>query len=192
MQMQTSLFDNKPHKIPESHANRGLALETALSWQHAQYAQRGVARMDKAHVPSVLVKDGRWAKVIGRAIVDYTGLMCGGLHVAFDAKDCAGKRIELSRLQTHQLEYLEDVAKLGGCAFILARFERRDMYAIPVVAWRLAIEARRMGHPVESEGLGWEATGKASINVKELPDKWRVERADWAKTIAKAEGGWSA
>ena len=84
------------------------------------------------------------------------------------------------------------MAELGGCAFILARFGRRDMYAIPVVAWRLAIEARRMGHPVESEGLGWEATGKASINVKELPDKWRVERADWAKTIAKAEGGWSA
>lgn len=190
--MQTSFLNNRLYGMQESHANRGMDFEKAIARQHEEYLRKGIAVMDKEYVPSVLVRDGRWARVIGRSTVDYTGILCGGLGVAFDAKDCAGKRIELSRLQTHQLAHLENKARMGGCAFILARFERREVYAIPVAAWRLAIEAHRAGTNKEDQGLGWEATGKASINVQELPDRWRVNGVDWAKTISQTQGGWTA
>lgn len=171
--------------ITKSHANRGMAFEEQLKWQHALYLRQGIAKMDKQYIPSLPVKDGKWAKVIGKSTVDFSGELRGGQHVAFDAKDCAGKRIELDRLQTHQLQHLEEIDALGGLAFVLVRFERRTVYMIPVEAWRWAVEAHRAGHEVCVESIGWTATGKASINMKELPAEWRADGYDWAAVLRR-------
>ncbi len=173
----------------ESHANRGMDFEAALNELHALYEARGIAQIRKQYVPSLPVKDGKWAKVIGRSTVDYVGQLGGGRFVAFDAKDCAEKRIGLERLQEHQLKFLEYARMLGGLAFVLVRFERRTVYLIPVEAWRWAVEAHGAGHGVYVESVGWTATGKASISMKELPDEWRVDGYDWAKTAEGHESG---
>ena len=179
MTQQTSMF--KGAKAPgESHANRGMGLEDAIKWQHAMYERQGIAKMDKQYIPSLPVKDGKWAKVIGKSTVDFSGELAGGQHVAFDAKDCAGKRIELDRLKPHQYEHLLGIDALGGLAFVLVRFERRRAYRVPVEAWKWATEAHRAAHEVYVESLNWTATGKASISEGDLPEKWRIEGVDWA------------
>lgn len=180
--MQTSIFGEK-RALGESHANRGMAFEAALSWQHAQYEAQKAAQVHKEYLPTQPVKDAKWARVIGKATVDYVGQLSGGRFVAFDAKDCAGKRIELSRLQPHQLRFLRLTDALGGLGFVLVRFERQRAYTIPVQAWMWACEAHRAGHAVYVEELDWTATGKASINEKELKTEWRVQGMDWARAV---------
>lgn len=189
---QTTMFRGAHAGAADNHANRGMAFEEQLKWQHALYQSRGVAKIDKQYIPSLPVKDGKWAKVIGKSTVDFVGEMRGGQHVAFDAKDCAGKRIELSRLAPHQLKHLEEIEALGGLAFVLVRFERREVYMVPVEAWKWAVEAHRAGHEVLAKRLGWTATGKASINVKELPAEWRVDGYDWAQTLRRYDHGRAA
>ena len=63
------------------------------------------------------------------------------------------------------------------------RFERARVYAIPVKAWRWADEAHRAGRAVYVEEIGWTATGKASVNEKEMKPEWRVNGTDWAETV---------
>ena len=190
--IQTTMFRGAHAGAADNHANRGMGFEEQLKWQHAVYEKRGIAKMDKQYVPSLLVKDGKWAKVIGKSTVDFSGELRGGRHVAFDAKDCAGRRIDLDRLQTHQLQHLEGIAALGGLAFVLVRFERREVYMIPVTAWRWAIEAHRAGHEVYVEALGWTATGKASINIKDLPEEWKADGCDWERTARRHDFGRAA
>lgn len=180
--MQTSIFGDK-RRVGESHANRGMAFEAALNWQHAQYEAQKVAQVHKEYLPTLPVKDAKWAKVVGKSTVDYVGQLAGGRFVAFDAKDCAGKRIELDRLQEHQLRFLTLADALGGLAFVLVRFERQRAYAVPALAWKWAEEAHRAGHAVYVEEIGWTATGKASINEKEMKEEWAVEGTDWARTV---------
>ena len=189
---QTTMFRGAQAGAADNHANRGMAFEEQLKWQHALYQSRGIAMMDKQYIPTLPVKDGKWAKVIGKSTVDFAGELRGGQHVAFDAKDCAGKRIELSRLAPHQLKHLEEIEALGGLAFVLVRFERREVYMVPVEAWKWAVEAHRAGHEVLAKRLGWTATGKASINVKELPAEWRVDGYDWAQTLRRYDHGRAA
>lgn len=168
-----------PKARSTNYAGRGMEFERALEQMHEVYKARGIGIITKNYVKSTIVGDGKLARVDGSAIVDYTGCLEGGSFVAFDAKDCESKSIALSRLQPHQLEYLTRVWKHGGEAFILARFERRRCWRIPVLAWMIAEEYRETG--AHAEGFdGFKPTGKASINEKELPEIWMVEGYDWA------------
>lgn len=186
--MQISLF-NERRSLGESHANRGMAFETALNWQHAQYEAQKVAQVHKEYLPTQPVKDAKWAKVIGKATVDYVGQLAGGRFVAFDAKDNAGKRIEMNRLQAHQLRFLEITEALGGLGFVLVRFERARVYVVPVKAWKWACEAHRAGREVYVEDIDWTATGKASINEREMKAEWMVDGTDWATTMRRLSSG---
>jgi hypothetical protein len=70
------------HAAPaDNHANRGMAFEEQLKWQHALYHRQGVAKMDKQYIPSLPVKDGKWAKVIGKSTVDFVGVLNGGFFL---------------------------------------------------------------------------------------------------------------
>jgi recombination protein U len=173
----------------DNHANRGMVFEEQLKWQHALYHKQGVAKMDKQYIPSLPVKDGKWAKVIGKSTVDFVGVLNGGRHVAFDAKDCKDKAIELRKLQEHQLKFLTRADALGGLAFVLVRFERQRAYIVPALAWKWAEEAHRAGRAVYVEEIGWTATGKASINEKEMKAEWAVDGTDWATTMRRLSSG---
>lgn len=173
---QTALFPRvKPPR--ESHANRGMEFENELKVMHALYARRGLARIEKNYVPTQPVRNGQWAKVIGKAIVDFSGLTAGGRFVAFDAKDCVGHRIELDRLADHQFGYLGQVQALGGWAFVLVRFARQYVYRIPFDAWA---DAALMREGFKAETVdGWRPKYAASIGMADMKPHWAVDGVDW-------------
>lgn len=161
-----------------SYANRGMEFESELITMHKFYLNRGLARIEKNYCQSQPVKDGQWAKVIGRAIVDFTGLLNGGRFVAFDAKDCVEHRIELNRLASHQEQYLLDVHALGGIAFILVRFRGKDVFRIPVDVWHDAVMWHDFQRPI-CRADGWKMRNKSSLTVEDLKPEWKCYGCDW-------------
>lgn len=166
----------------ESHANRGREFENALKAMHALYERRGLAVIRKNYVESTVVGDGRWARVDGPAIVDFSGpISTNGRYVAFDAKDAKDKSIPLAALKPHQMAYMGGVHAVGGWAFVLVRFERRRVYRIPIDAWAQAASAHEQGREIVMGDF--TATGRASINERQLPPRWRVVGYDWMGAI---------
>lgn len=185
-QQLSMIPDAKPPKI--SPANRGMEFEHQLMAMHGLYKMRKWARIDKNFCPTQPLKDGRLAKVIGKAIVDFTGLTAGGRFVAFDAKDCIERRIELDRLAEHQLSYLGDVQALGGMAFVLVRFKGHGVWRIPVDAWADADiwhKFYRMPKRVD----GWRPINRASLCVNDMREEWRVDGVDWLRAVRNEEWG---
>lgn len=182
---QLALFPGvKPES--ESHANRGRDFERALDEMHDLYRATGVADVRKNYVKSTVVGNGKWARVDGPAIVDYTGTVAPcGRYVAFDAKDCEGTVISLDRLKEHQAAYLGGVAALGGAAFILVRFEGRRVWRVPIRAWSDADLAHRYGANCEESVNGFRITGKASIRQDEMPAAWAVDGYDWIEGVER-------
>lgn len=172
-------------KPRDSHANRGMELENELKVMHALYHKRNLARVEKNFCPTQPLKDGRLAKVIGKAIVDFTGLTAGGRFVAFDAKDCAERRIELNRLAEHQCVYLLNVDALGGMAFVLARFERKYCYKIPIDAWVEADNWRAWGGEFPVRLDGWKPKNRASLTMADMRTDWAVNGVDWLGVLEK-------
>lgn len=174
-----------PHNA--TYARRGMEFEKELNALHAQYKALGVAVIEKNYVPSQPVKDGRWAMVIGKAIVDYTGLTQGGRFVAFDAKDVEGTRIALSMLQDHQLSYLGSVKALGGMAFVLVRFGGKYVYRIPVDIWADAEVYHTFGEYAPRVD-GWRPTHKASLCLEDMRPQWRVDGLDYLGVCNREQG----
>lgn len=173
MNKQLSLFDGARQRPVDNYANRGLSLERALERQHEEYRAQGRGLITRQYDPSVVVKFPL-ARIVGRAAVDYVGMLSDGRCVAFDAKDCGGKRLELSRLQPHQAAYLASIQRLGGLAGVLARFERTRVYWVPYELW-----AAKMGLCEAREGI----RGCRSIAEKEL--ELRVEGYDWMGVVRR-------
>ena len=172
----------------ESTANRGMALEHELMTIHALYRRRKLARVEKNFVQCQPVKGGEWARITGKAIVDFTGTLAGGRAVAFDAKDCVGRRIELNRLAEHQIAYLGDVYALGGLAFVLVRFDRKRCYRIPVDAWADAVlyhDYKQMTPRVD----GWRPKNAASLTEADMKSAWAVRGVDWLEGVLQYKDG---
>lgn len=180
---QLALFPGaRPER--ESQANRGKAFERALDEMHELYERMGWAVIRHNYVKSTVVGDGKFARVDGSAIVDYSGTIAPrGRHVAFDAKDCEDNVISLSRLAQHQAAHLLSVHAAGGAAFILVRFEGRRVYRIPAWEWSEADRAHRYG--LKDDYIGWRPTGKASIRMDELPQAWKLDGYDWLKGLER-------
>lgn len=169
---QTSLFPEARQRPVDNYANRGLSLERALERQHEEYMAQGKALITRQYDPSVVV-DFPLARIIGQAAVDYVGVLSDGRCVAFDAKDCAGKRLELSRLRPHQAAYLAHVHRLGGLAGVLTRFERERVYWVPYELW-----AAKMGLCAAGEGKA-----RKSIAERDLGEELRVDGYDWMGVV---------
>ena len=170
---QTSLFPEARQRPVDNYANRGLSLERALERQHEEYRAQSKALITRQYDPSVVVKFPL-ARIIGRAVVDYVGVLADGRCVAFDAKDCAGKRMELSRLQPHQAAYLASVQCMGGLAGVLTRFEHARVYWVPYELW-----AAQSGLCAAEEGI----KGRKSIAEKDLGEELMVDGYDWMRVV---------
>lgn len=173
----------KAKGMREDQGNRGMALEHALMAIHELYERRGLAVIRKNYVKSTVVGDGRLARVDGAAIVDFSGVLNGGRHIAFDAKDCKERRIELDRLAEHQLSYLGDVQALGGMAFILVRFRGHGVWRIPVDAWADADIWHKFGKMPERVD-GWRPKNRASLTLEDMKPEWAVIGCDWLGRLA--------
>ena len=166
----------------QAKGNRGMELEHELLIMHALYRRRKLAEVYKNPVQCQPVGNGQWARITGKAIVDFTGCLAGGRHVAFDAKDCAGTRIELNRLAGHQIEYLGSVFALGGLAFVLVRFEYRRCYRIPIDCWAYAYRRYCGDEPTDMVN-GWKPKNIASICEVDMKPEWAVEGVDWMRGV---------
>ena len=169
---QTSLFPEARQRPVDNYANRGLSLERALERQHEEYKAQGKGLITRQWPPTVICKFPL-ARIIGQAVVDYAGTLANGPYVAFDAKDCDGKRLELSRLQPHQAAFLADAQRMGALAGLVVRFERKRVYWVPYELW-----ATQMGLCAAGEGKAHK-----SIAEKDLGEELRVDGYDWMGVV---------
>ena len=78
---------------------------------------------------------------------------------------------------THQLQYLIDVERMGGIAFVLVQFEHRRCYRVPALAWKSAVDA--CNGCLYDVYHGWKPSGRASLRESDLPKSWAVYGVDW-------------
>jgi len=113
-----------------SYANRGMSFEHLIERTNAQYAQKGIATIQKVPVPWKVFYD-RKTKV-SRAIpekkstVDFIGCY-NGRAIAFDAKSTRERtRFPLSNIEDHQFKFLKRWQDNGGISFILVEFAKKN------------------------------------------------------------------
>ena len=177
MRQQTRFFEGVKQAPADNYSNRGMALEHALNDMHGVYAAMGRALITHQYPAFQRVNAQGEGRVVGKSTVDYEGVVNGGLHIAFDAKTTVETSIQLSRLQVHQLQYLIDVERMGGIAFVLVQFEHRRCYRVPALAWKSAVDA--CNGCLYDVYHGWHPSGKASLKESELPKSWAVYGVDW-------------
>ena len=163
-------------------ANRGLALEELLEYQHHLYRSAGIADIRKLptdwHVTARrgVGAEHAWAAFPARkSAVDYLGfLMDGsGRHVAVEAKQTAAERWPMSALPQHQRAYLAAVDRAGGVAGVVLWWTARNvLWAVP---W--------------SELAAEVAVGRRSLPFAERSPLAVRDGADYLPALLRAEGG---
>jgi penicillin-binding protein-related factor A (putative recombinase) len=96
-------------------------------------------------------------------------------------------------VEPHQAEFLTIwTVQPGAIGFVLVSFKFADFYLIPWVFWEAAHSARerKAKAVLESMGIVWQATGRASIRKDELPEEWKVKiggaaALDYLTTVKK-------
>jgi recombination protein U len=111
-----------------NHANRGQYLEEWIERTNSAYMQRGLAIITKIPTPWKILRTynpyTKQYKITNafpekKSTVDFGGTACNQ-SVWFDVKSTQNKtRYPLANIYGHQREYLLNVAKQGGKAFIL-------------------------------------------------------------------------
>ena len=115
---------------------RGSDLEDLIHVTIEYYRDQGLARIDKIATPVKVVDiDGQGtitkAFFEKKSTVDFMGII-QGIGVAFDAKETNLKSLPLSNIHEHQLEFMEDITKQSGLAFIIVHFKFCDeFYLLP-------------------------------------------------------------
>lgn len=110
---------------------RGTALERRIEFTNQRYCDLGLGRVDKIATPvkvieleNGLITKGYFEKP---STVDFVGII-QGVFVAFDAKETEAASFPLNNIHPHQVEFMEDVTKQGGLAFVILHFKRYEEY----------------------------------------------------------------
>lgn len=116
-------------KVPRA-GKKGKHLEESLNMTNNIYKHKGYAVVDKIPTPWNVNYNPK--KRINQAFpeekgtVDYIGV-AGGAPVAFEAKTSYREtRFDLANIADHQVRYLLDFQRQGGCAFVIILFD--DQY----------------------------------------------------------------
>lgn len=159
-------------KPPVAKAGRGKGFEEVLVLGHKHYRRTRQAVVQKVPTPTTVMRrkqpDGT-TEITGafhakKSTVDFLGVLRDGRAVAFEAKSNQRKTMwPFDSIHQHQVDFLRDVADLGGAAFVLVEhLPDQAVYLIPA-----AEMARRY------EEATWKA-GRASIAAAELRQFPRV------------------
>lgn len=177
---QMGLFEGlTPGRVGKDarYANRGMDLERMIEYANRRYATKGEAIIQKIHTKILPIRDGQGKIVTVRydkSTVDYMGRI-GNRPIAFEAKRGEGKRLDLGRILPQQLEFLQAWGEDIG--FVLIALEGCEAaWVVPTPFILGAVAARQAGGPrrVSWRGMGWTATGLASIREADMMDAWRV------------------
>jgi len=120
-----------------TYANRGMSFEHLIERTNQQYAQKGIATIQKVPVPWKVFYD-RKTKA-SRAIperkstVDFIGCY-NGRAIAFDAKSTRERtRFPLANIEDHQVKFLKQWKQNGGISFILVEFAKKhEVYLLSI------------------------------------------------------------
>lgn len=109
-----------------SQANRGKWFETAIGSTNAAYKRKGVALVNK--IPTPISYNTRTKKAFyeAKSTVDFVGIIKGGKHIAFDTKEVDIMRLPFDNVSSHQEEYMTNTQKMGGTAFLLVYFKKKN------------------------------------------------------------------
>jgi recombination protein U len=133
-----------------SHANRGQPFEEFLEFVHARYQADGTACVHKVPTEFIPLRDGTGrvvnAKVERKSCVDYLGRY-KGTPVAIEAKHTESDRIQFSRVEPHQADYMDDFCKHPeAIGIVLVSFKLQRFYAVPWQFWKAARDAWESGN----------------------------------------------
>lgn len=129
---------------------RGSDLEDLIHTTIEYYRSQALARIDKIATPvKVIDIDGQGtitkAFFEKKSTVDFMGII-QGIGVAFDAKETNLKSLPLSNIHEHQLEFMADISKQNGLAFIIVHFKFCDeFYLLPYESLVKHVHASQKG-----------------------------------------------
>ena len=101
---------------------RGSTLEDMVNRTNEQYAEAGLAIMQKIPTPITPITIDKATRHITlayfdqKSTVDYIGAV-QGIPVCFDAKECAKDTFALQNIHEHQVLFMERFEQQGGIAF---------------------------------------------------------------------------
>lgn len=152
----------------KTRGKRGDVLENLIEFTNDHYLRLGIARVDKAATPITVVdidEQGFITKAYfeKKSTVDYYGI-AQGIALSFDAKETRLKSFPLKNIHEHQVEYMKDVTKHGGFAFLIIYFHFYDKYML------LPFEILQGCYSKFKQG------GKASIPLCEIPEEFEIKR----------------
>ena len=112
---------------------RGSTLEEFVNRTNEQYAESGLALIQKIPTPITPIKIDQEKRHITlayfekKSTVDYIGAV-QGIPVCFDAKECSTDTFPLANIHEHQVVFMEDWQRQEGVAFILIFFSKRNEF----------------------------------------------------------------
>ena len=132
---------------------RGSTLEDLINRTNEKYREHGLALIQKVPTPITPIQIDQQNRHITlayfdqKSTVDYIGAV-QGIPICFDAKECAQDTFPLQNIHEHQVSFMADFEKQGGCAFLLIYYTvRNQFYYLPFdhmkVFWDRAQEGGR-------------------------------------------------
>ena len=112
---------------------RGSTLEEFVNRTNEQYAEKGLALIQKIPTPITPIKidkDNRHITLAyfeKKSTVDYIGAV-QGVPVCFDAKECSTDTFPLANIHEHQVLFMEGFERQEGVAFILIFFSKHNEF----------------------------------------------------------------
>ena len=112
---------------------RGSTLEDLINRTNEKYREHGLALIQKVPTPITPIQIDQEHRHITlayfdqKSTVDYIGAV-QGIPICFDAKECATDTFPLQNIHEHQVNFMGDFEKQGGCAFILIYFTGRNQF----------------------------------------------------------------
>jgi len=116
---------------------RGSGLEDLINFTNEDYRVKKLALIQKIPTPITPIEIDQSTRHITLAYfdkqstVDYIGAV-QGIPVCFDAKECNTDTFPLSNVHEHQVEFMREMEKQQGIAFLLIYYTARDeFYYLP-------------------------------------------------------------
>lgn len=122
-----------------SYKNRGLSLEDRINETLNNYKNNNLALIYKKPTPIKIINYDNKENLITKACflskstTDYNGIY-KGKYIDFEAKSTKSKTsFPLKNIETHQIEHLKTVNKMGGVAFFIIEFSSiNEIYLLTI------------------------------------------------------------
>ncbi|MCI8854075.1 MAG: Holliday junction resolvase RecU [Lachnospiraceae bacterium] len=112
---------------------RGSTLEDLVNRTNDKYREHGLALIQKVPTPITPMQIDKEHRHITlayfdqKSTVDYIGAV-QGIPICFDAKECATDTFPLQNIHAHQVAFMGDFERQGGCAFLLIYYTQRNQF----------------------------------------------------------------